>query len=277
MRNLAKKYFSVKDFYFKSNSSFKKAILFLLFLLMFISFDLFNISYNSPLFWEFVVAYILIFFFIFPDNSIEVGKIVLNAALVLAIIVMIFAWLGEGNLPYTNLNVDNNAMLVLFTIILAIATIINTITNRQIVGFSRLSEVNFYINPILCVIVENKGKYPVRRIKLTTEIREKMKSKGGLKRRLGDLFLSPEDEKHYLPSKENYVVDLRDYLKKRFKLKFDHDMQQYTSIKEKSFKIKLTLDYYSDNLFKNPLPIFKEFDIKVGPDGTTRKEVKPSS
>ena len=61
--------------------------------------------------------------------------------------------------------------------------------------------MDFYLNTILAVEIENKGNYPVRNIKLKTKVVDKQRNNGWLKSKIKDSFLSPEYEKHYLSSK----------------------------------------------------------------------------
>ncbi len=266
----------ILGFYKKSNSNFKRTTLFLILLVILIGFNLFNISFGSSTFWTVMLAYALVFVLIFPESSPDFGKTILTLILCFMLIVLIFAWLNGGNIPYTNLKADSDAIMKIFTIVLAIATIINIGLYRQTIGFSRLSEVDFYLNTILAVEIENKGNYPVRNIKLKTKVVDKQRNNGWLKSKIKDSFLSPEYEKHYLSSKGRYAEKLKDYLEERFNLEFNSDIQQYVSARKKFFKIRLELNYQSDALFQNPVPIIKEYEIEVDSEGTTRKEVKPS-
>jgi len=187
--------------YSRSNTTFKKMILFLLLLLILVLFSLFNIPPLSSFGLIIISIYVMIFAFISPEWSPDIGKIILTLGLVFLIIVMVFTWLSGGNIPYTNMKADNNTIIALFTIILAIATIINVITYKQSIGLSRLTELDFSLNKILCVEIENLGNYPARGIKLTTQIKDKDISEGRIKRKIIDSFSSPEFDKHYLSSK----------------------------------------------------------------------------
>jgi len=276
---MEKKKFDLKKiFYFgsKLNSNFKKGFLFSLFIFIIIIIRLFNLGFTSSWFWTFWFAFILIFALIFPEDSQEMGKIIFILILVFFVIILLFSWLHGGNIPYTNIKADNNTIVALFTIILAIATIINIVVSKESIGFSRLPELDFNLNKILCVEIENKGNYPARGITLSTRITDKQKMKGWQKRRFIDLYTSPEFKKHYLPSNERYAEKLSDYLEKRFEIKYDKNKEKHTSIKRKSFKVRLVLNYHSDTFFKNPLPIIKEYEIEVDSAGMTKKEIKPS-
>ncbi|MEK6856026.1 MAG: hypothetical protein AABX66_02605 [Nanoarchaeota archaeon] len=263
------------EFYKEANSSFKIFILAIVFVILVIISNMLKLTASTSMFWMLVLTYIAIISFFLPETSQELGKVILSLLLILLTIVIVFAWLKQGNIPFTNIKADNNAIIALFTIILAIATIINIMIYKQSIGFSRLSELDFELNNILCVEIRNIGNYPARGIKLSTKIIDKIKSKGWQKRRFKDLFLSPEYTKHYLPSKGHYAEKLREYLEKRFELDYDKVKEKHTSKVIKFFKVRLELNYYSDNFFKNPIPIIKEYEVKIDSNGMTKEEVKP--
>ena len=236
-------------------------------------FSIFNVTYSSIIFWYVLLGLLILVSSFFPEFIPEIIKLVMMLALILLIGIIVISWIIGGTIPYTTLNADNNTIIAIFTIILAIATIINTNIYRKMVGFSRLSEVDFDLNSLLCLEVKNKGEYPVRNVKIKTKIFEKGSS--GF-RKLFDKFSSPEDDTHYISSKKDYIVDLREYLSKRFNIWFDNQKNLCTSSKKRLFRIRIMVNYYTDNYFKNSLPIIKEYEVEVGPKGSKRKEIKPT-
>jgi signal transduction histidine kinase len=263
----------IKKIYLKLNSNFEILLIGLLStILLFILFK-WGLSF---LFITSFLIYLMIFALFLPEKFPELIKLILMGLLVLIGFIILFFWLTGNNLPYVNINLDNETIMTLFTVILAIATTISLILYRQTIGFSRLSEVDFELNKILCIEIENKGNYPARNIHLTTQIIDKNK-KIKFQKKLGDIFLSPEERIEYFPSKKRKALNLREDLIKRFKLKYDEKKELYTSKVKKEFNIRIVLNYKSDTGFKNPLPIIKEYYIEINSEGTIRKEIKPYS
>ena len=247
-----------------------------------IIFVLFAIISSLPLSYLFqsIPLFVFIFFFVSmiafgEGETFGTFSLLFFGAIIVGIV---FLWISQTNLPGTEFRISDQSIIALFTIVLAISTIINIIISNRSMKMSRVTNVDFYlINDTFDIQIKNLGPYSARAIKLEMEVFQDTKTKLTQKfkdfinvetRRVG--FLAPskgkyESFKDFLSKRIGVVVEENDYGDSTIRPKDRHQKAQYT--------LMLRLNYKTDHLFRVPFPQVRRYKISVTEDQVNVKDI----
>jgi hypothetical protein len=245
----------------------KKLIVGGIFIILMIILSALNFSWTpNRIIWAIIISVIILFSFFEEDAPKIAGSIVLSI-LFLGLGMIVLAWIFKFPLPYIKLQVEDITVMVIFTIVLAIATIANVFIYYKSFSISRLSHLDISIQKNLAIEIKNSGEFPARNIFVEMELFDKNKLKGWekVKSNFKDNLMVSEKRISYLARGERKMADFREKIKKRFDVsEIADNIYRTNSPKSKTkFDIEVKVTYYSDLLSKNPYPIFKRVKIEI--------------
>lgn len=201
----------------------------------------------------------------------------------LFVIWIVYLWVFKIPLPVVGYTVETEMIIALFTVILAVATIVNVSIYRKYADLARLTTLDITINKFFGFEVINTGPFAAKNIKVTIEVIDKKKEKNvwnRMKRNFRDYINVQKKQVGFLGvGGKIQITEFSKFFEKRFNLD-DVDDGTYSSESFRTkgkkslenFIIKLNLSYSSDTLSKAPTPIMKKFRAKIDNSGTTLSE-----
>ena len=268
------------------NNKTKKVIFVFTILLLMFAMSLFN---DAPSFlnfsWIFLIA-ISLGAFLFAEDFYDVlGS--LSYLFVIGSLIMVFVvWFSGTDLPFINKSLDNNSAMVLFTFVIAFATIFNYITYKKSVSLSRLSNLKIENKGDLNLSLVNNGGFDLRGIVIEAGVREKGEDKktfwrdGTVAKSIFERIKKIFREEFDRYSKSIHLIEvgrefelggIKKFIMERYNItqKTD-DWGNISSMVKGGEKIGLVLDlkisYRSESFQKSPLPFFREYDLDIGGD-----------
>ncbi len=245
------------------------AIIFLLMIII----SAFHISINlNTIFFLFYLS-IFILGIGFEDEMSKIILSILYMVVILTLIGIVFLWLFKIPTPFIPLQLTDQSIVAIFTIVLASATIWSVFIYQKSTLLSRLSVLDVRINQDLSIYVKNVGSYPIKRLEVEMELKELLplreRGKKFLKRLKDSTLNVQEKEIHYLSLNEQKNIDFTEYIKKRFSLSENrNDRDEFLGFvtnkgESKRFRVAVRVKYQSDQLFKSPFPIVRNAIVDV--------------
>jgi hypothetical protein len=263
------------------NKRQKKVVGFVLFVLILIILTIFNIQLTWNTFFILFYLFLTISVFAFEDDVKKILVSIIMLILIGLLVWIVVAYLFGVPFPYLAVGI-NEAVIPIFTIVLAVATISNVFVYYKIMNLSRLTNLDFEILDDLRIKVINVGAFPARNIKIETEFVDKSIPKKKVIKSIKTMskdWINPQEKTvRFLSAGRHCPIDFTEYIKKRFKIK--EDVNEYNELvgylptsknKKVDFKMIVTVNFYSDTLSKNQIPIIKEVRFTADRKGSKLK------
>jgi hypothetical protein len=250
------------------NSRVKKTLciaIIIIFLFIIVSF---KISLNSQLFGVFLLISIILLSSSYEDDFQSIFRSIIVLAMYAILIFIMLSWLFGFRVPLINKEFNDLATSTIFTIVIALATIVNVFLYKKSLSLSRLSTLRVDLTDYLSLKLINVGNFDLRNIKIQinfSESKREMRNKDKIKEEVNRTFKIYERDIPILQSQERCEIkeeDLVNFLKNRFPKKIDFLLNKKMP-EEWKFKTTLIVSYYSDTLDKAPLPIVKDYEVKI--------------
>jgi hypothetical protein len=254
------------------NRRTKKGFVFIFIFITLIFITIFNIDLNAELIlWLIMIGLFLLSFAVEEDLPDMLASLFFGIV-ILGLLFILVCWIFQSNLPFVSVEMKDSTVITMFTVVLAIATILNYSNHKKSMGLSRLPNLHLGFNGDLNIDIENVGKFDARGISIELELNQKKKTKLFKERvvnNLQEMFCIEENSVHFLGVGDSVSIPVSGFIKKRFNIKdlqdnmsgeFSYDIGERESLE---FFVNVKLKYRSDTYFKNPLPVFRRFFVKI--------------
>ncbi len=245
------------------------SILIFILLIIWIQFELLTTAY----FFILIYFIIIISFTFLKDEGRTLVNIIILMFSTFVFIVLLNSWLFEKPIPLVNINIDSQMMTALFTLILAVFTMLNVYVYNKSMNLSRLTSLDIsYSHPFIFGI-QNKGNFSARDIKVELWLRNISKCKENLDfnriiENIKEFFKVETRRVDFIGPGDSKPAIFSECLFNKLKIKevrlvpgFREEVKDSeTGIK---YLIFLKISYFTDTLYKTPIPLIKTYRISI--------------
>ena len=281
---MKKKFRDFLDFWI--NGRTKKAFAGFIFLSTLFIISFFNFSLSIDLVVVLIFEAVILLAFSSEENFNDIVNSIIFGLIILLLLLILVCWIFQIKLSFIPLEMNDNTVLVMFTVVLTIATVLNYSNHKKSSGLSRLTNLSVDLDNSLILKIANRGAFDARGINFELEMNQKERAKSLKKRflkNLREVFGVWEDRVHILGVKRRVHFDLKETVLKRFDIKEGIESKPGKVVYDiggkdsMEFFMNVNLRYHSDTYFKSPLPITSRFLVKINKNGRIfTEEVAPT-
>ena len=236
----------------------------------------FALTIKENFVFNFILIILPVIFFVsvFMDDF-EAIKSFLLAIIVIGIIFIVINWLFDLS-PYgIYFEITDQGIMALFTIILAVSTLINFYFSSRNLNLSRLTYLNFKLDGIHSIRLKNIGNFSAKRIKIIVGCK-RIHKEGKFLSKIWQLiseFFSPIESRivNLFPNETVYLDPLIEKLKKKLDIKENKSVLGGLSFGseegKREYLLDIAINYSTDRFYISPYPLFKKYKVIIDKNG----------